>query len=70
MTRQTLNFYGYPGHAPLGKEPVGGDSKCIWRDLKTVRGARRRAHWTFGGNYRLYTFTNFYDNSTFREVTP
>ena len=67
-----MNFYAYRGHAPLGKERVGGDNKCIWRDLKTIRGARRRAHWSFGGegNYRLYTFTNFYDISTFCEVTP
>lgn len=66
------NFYAYQGHAPLSEELVGSDGKCVWHDLKTVCGARRRAHWTFGGegNYRLYTFTNFYDSNTFREVTP
>jgi hypothetical protein len=59
------NFYAYIGE----REPVGGDRRFIWRDLKNVGAARRRlARLAKGQPCRLFTFTNFYDDSTFREV--
>ena len=62
-----MQFYAYKGSAELGKEPCGGDGKLIIRDLKTVRGAHKRCRTYLGSEYRLYTFTSFYDNKTFKE---
>lgn len=63
-----LHFYAYHGHWQLGQEPLGSDRKLIFY-LKTIRGAKNRCKAAYNGEpYRLYTFTNFYDNSTFRLV--
>lgn len=65
----TLKLYAYKGDHDLGKEPLGTSDKVIWRDLTTVRGAVERANKLFGrGNYRIYTFNNFYDHKTFKRV--
>jgi hypothetical protein len=61
-------YYVYAGTADLGKEPLGTSGKSIWHDLKTNKGAYRRALKLYGANFRLYSFTNFYDNSTFKEI--
>lgn len=63
-----MNFYIYKGHAPLGQEPLGTENKNLWWDLKTVRGAIKRARRFFGNDFSLYTYTNFYDSSTFKQV--
>ena len=62
-------YYAYEGIAPLGEEPVGGSNKMIRYDLKTDRGAVNAAYKRFGLDFRLYRFTNVYDNKTFREVS-
>jgi hypothetical protein len=64
-----MNFYVYRGHYPLGSEPLGTMGKSVWHDLKTQRGAIQRANRLYGlGGYKLYAFTNFYNNDTFREI--
>ena len=64
-----MNFYGYEGKYELGKEPLGTFRKILWRDLRTVAGAKRRAAKLYGDNYRMFTFTNLYDEGTYQEVT-
>jgi len=64
-----MRFYCYRGGFDLGQEPLGTWGRSIWRDIKTVRGARRRAARCYGPYYRLYTFTDFYDDTTFTDVT-
>lgn len=61
-------YYAYEGQHDLGKEPCGTSGKAIWKDLKTNRGALRRARRRFPHGFRLFRFTNFYDNNTFEEV--
>jgi len=63
-----MKFYVYAGHAPLGQEPLGTADRCIWTDLKTPAGARRRASRLFPQGFSLYRFTNFYNNATFVKV--
>lgn len=64
-----MNFYAYKGNDPLGKEPLGSENRLIWKDLKTIKGARNRAKKAFGNQpFKLYTFTNFFDDKTFSEV--
>ncbi len=63
-----MQFYCYRGRAALGCEQLGTEGRAILRDLKTVSGAIRRARRFFGPQFRLYSFTNFYDDCTFREV--
>lgn len=64
-----MKFYCYKGDAELGSEPLGSDNRLIWHDLKTIGSARNRAKKIFkGASFRLYSFTNFQDNKTFKEV--
>jgi hypothetical protein len=51
-----------------GAEPLGSGGKMIMRDLKTERGARSRVLARKWGTWRLYSFINFYDNSTWRLI--
>ena len=58
-----MNFYVHAGSV----ETLGTEGRYIWRDLKTRGGAIRRARRIFKGKpFSLYTFTSFYDDSTFR----
>ncbi len=61
-----MKFYAYIPRAD-GTEPVGGDKKLLF-ELKTTQGAHRRARRYLGPRYRLYRYTNFYDNKTFRQI--
>lgn len=63
-----MKFYAYKGLASLGDESLGTEGKAIWKDLKTVRGAIRRASKLWGQDFSLFTFINFYDDKTFRRV--
>lgn len=64
-----MRFYCYKGDHELGKEPLGSADRMIWRDLKTIQGAVRRATRLWGaGGFRLFSFTNFFDDRTFKEV--
>lgn len=50
-----------------GKEPMGTMTKMLF-ELKTDAGAIHRAFRQYGTTARVYQYTNFYDNSTFRCV--
>ncbi len=63
-----MRYYAYKGSFPLGEEPLGTDNRILF-ELKTHAGARRRARGQLGPEFRLYTFTNFYDDSTFEPVS-
>ena len=59
-----MNFYAYIPRED-GKEPCGTANKVLSREYKTL--------WNFikfrlGSNsrFRIYSFTNFYDDSTFK----
>jgi len=62
-----MHFYAYAPR-PDGTEPVGSSRRAVWHDLKTIRGAVRRAHRVLGPDARVFTFWNFYDEATFRRV--
>ena len=64
-----MAFYAYLGDAELGSEQVGSSGRMIIPDLKTASGAIRRCnkYWA-GKEFRVYSYTNFYDESTFRRV--
>lgn len=65
-----MKFYGYvtdtPFESALADEPAGGGSRATVADLKTLRGAinRFKRYWP-GKSFKVYTYGNFYDNSTF-----
>jgi len=49
-------------------EPCGSDGKMIF-ELKTVQGAIRRCTKLYTEKeFKLFTYTNFYDNKTFKEI--
>lgn len=63
------SYYAFEGNAILGRERLGTEGKHIWHDLKTDNGAKHRAYRLFNGKaFRLYRFTNMYDQSTFVEI--
>lgn len=50
-------------------EPIGSDGRSIDRDLKTVRGVVRRLQKAWPGkSFKVFTFTNFYNEASFRLV--
>ena len=63
-----MNFYAYKGTHDLGKEPLGSDNRMIWRGLKTPRSPKKTCRELWGDNFRLFSFTNFYDDTTFQRV--
>ena len=63
-----MKYYAYKGRQPLGSETLGADNRMIISDLKTTNGAARRCKKAWGANFKLYSFTNFYDNNTFKEL--
>ncbi len=68
-----MQFYSYvtdEPHAPgMLDEPVGTDGRFIDRDLKSVRGVVARIKKARPGkSFKVFSFTNFYDDKTFRLV--
>ena len=67
-SRPKRKFYAYSGLYELGKEPCGSDGRMLF-ELKTTLGAVNRCARVFKDKpFMLYTYTNFYDNKTFRLV--
>ena len=64
-----MGFYAYLGNAELGSEPLGTGNKMIIHELKTTRGAIRRCnkYWS-DKEFRVYSFTSLYDESSYRRV--
>ena len=61
-----MKFYAYIPRKD-GSEPLGTEKRLLFQ-LKTVAGAHSRARRILGPKYRLFTYANFYDNRTFKEV--
>ena len=58
-------FYAYVPTKD-GNEPTGTSDRLVIKDLKTARGALKRCLKAFGEKpFKLFTFTNFYNESTF-----
>lgn len=63
-----MKFYGYRGEFKLGTEPLGTSERVLF-ELKTIKGAVRRARSRFGhDDFSLYSYTDFYDNDTFKKI--
>ena len=66
-----MQFYSYTTETPDAPgqtdEPIGSGGRAIDRDLKTLRGVvnRLKKAWP-GKSFKVFTFTNIYDPSTFR----
>jgi uncharacterized protein YukE len=70
MTRQFYSYLTTTPDAPgMTDEPVGSGGRSIDRDLKTLRGVvnRLKKAWP-GKSFKVFSFTNFYDDQTFRLV--
>lgn len=62
-------YYAYKGDAELGSEPCGTEGRHVWEDLKTTKGAVRRMQGLYGNkSFKIYSFTDFYDNKTFKLI--
>jgi hypothetical protein len=68
-----MNFYSYTTKTPDAPhqtdEPFGSGGRSIVRDLKTLRGVVNRMKQTWPDkSFKVFSFTNFYDDKTFRLV--
>jgi len=50
-----------------GKEPTGTSNRLLY-ELKTKRGALKRAYKFLGNTARVYTYTNLYNESTYTKL--
>ena len=58
-----------PGVPGMTDEPLGSGGRSIDRDLKTLAGTIRRLKRAWPGkSFKVFSFTNFYDPKTFRQV--
>lgn len=62
-----MKFYAYKGRYPLGKEPLGTFGKMMF-ELKTREGAIRKVLRCMGRDVSIYSYTSFYNDSTFRKI--
>jgi hypothetical protein len=68
-----MQFYSYVTETPNTScptdEPLGSGGRSIDRDLKTVRGVVNRMKQTWPDkSFKVFSFTNFFDDKTFRLV--
>ena len=61
-----MRFYAYKPD-DSGKESMGTSGRILF-ELKTAKGAIRRAKRILGDNVRIFVYTNFYNSETFRQV--
>lgn len=63
-----MNFYAYIPNE-RGEEPIGSTNRLIIRNLKTVKGAIKTCKLDFKDKpFKLFTYTNFYKEETFKEI--
>lgn len=63
-----MNYYAYVP-TKEGLEPTGTDARLIINGLKTIKGVQNRCKVYFGNNnYKLFSYTNFYNEKTFKEI--
>lgn len=63
-----MNFYTYLGNEDLGKEALGSENRFINKNIKNIK---KTIIYKIAQNakcFRIYSFTNFYDNNTFRLI--
>ena len=68
-----MQYYAYitdtPAAPNMTDDRIGGDGRLICRDLRTVKGVVRRATRSWPDrSFKVFAFTNFYDDRTFRLV--
>lgn len=64
-----MNYYTHKGTMPLGQEGLGTSGRYFDRDLKTLRGViNRNLKQRRLNSFTIYTFTNIYDNNTYKKV--
>lgn len=61
-----MKFYAYIPDKN-GREPLGSSDKTMF-ELKTILGAKRRVTRVLGKNVKLFTYTLFYNEDTFKEI--
>lgn len=62
-----MRFYAYEGNAPLENRPE--NNVFVWDDLTNIRAAKRRAAKMFKDRpFKLFSFRDFMDLTTFQEV--
>lgn len=61
-----MKFYAYKPDSN-GNEPMGTSGRILF-ELKTVRGAIRRARRMLGNNIKVFHYTNFYNGKTFKQI--
>lgn len=61
-----MKFYAYIP-TDTGKEPTGSDNRIIF-ELKTIKGAIKRAINSLGHTFQLHKYSNFYDDNTFQLI--
>ena len=68
-----MQYFSYVTENPCSPnwidEPVGSGGRSIDRDRKTLRGVvnRLKKAWP-GKSFKVFTFSNFHDPKTFRQV--
>jgi hypothetical protein len=66
-------FYAYKTDTPdtpgMDDEPLGTAGRLVMPTITTARGALARVRRANLGSFKLFRFTNFYDDSTFKFVT-
>jgi len=62
-----MDFYIYNQNVPLGTEKLGTEGKAILRNctIKKVFNLLKNRNYK---EYSVYSFTNFYDDSTFKKI--
>ena len=68
-----MQFYSYTTDTPyiegMADEPVGTLDRRIDCDLRTIRGVVNRLKKVWPGrSFKVFAFSNFYDDRTFRQV--
>lgn len=63
-----MNFYIYNQNVPLGSEKLGSEGRHILRNC-TIRKVKNLLRSVKYPEYSVYSFTNFYDDKTFKKVS-
>ena len=61
-----MRYYAYIPRED-GSEPLGSANRMLM-DLKTPQGAIKRAKRYMGDNIKVFSFTNFFRDSTFKLI--
>ena len=65
-----MGIYAYVGIEELGSERLGTFGRVVWRPEENMNCSKARVFMSNrypGKSFTIYTFTNFYDDSTFQK---